>query len=175
MRIKKSQGSDLKPKELFPEGEALDDFEEELSIDFFDNQSFQGEEIPEQNTQLETEDEIEEIQQLLEQEPEPVDNPEHNLEHVKNQIQCNLKKVYKYDKTLLSEHDTNMQQLFKEYTSDLKLLDRGYFGVLDNEIEQLPMDALVAQLDAFSTSLKVMQDSKLRADYQFRELLFKAK
>ena len=50
MRIKKNEGTDLKPKELFPEGEVLDEFEEELSIDFFDHQSFQGEEIPEQRT-----------------------------------------------------------------------------------------------------------------------------
>ena len=87
----------------------------------------------------------------------------------------NLKKVYKYDKTLLSESEINLPQLFKEYHSSQKLLDLGYYGVLSHQEEPLPMDTLVAQLDAFSTSLKVIQDSKFRSDYPFRELLFKAK
>lgn len=81
----------------------MDDLDDQLSIDFFDNQSFQGEEIPEP---MEDQDDIKVIQSLLDQDPDPVPNPEQNLEHVKNQVAANLKKVVRHDKSLLTVDET---------------------------------------------------------------------
>jgi hypothetical protein len=119
------------------------------------------------------EDDIEDMQELLKDTPQADNNTEQNLEFVKTQITCNLKKVLKFDKTLLSTSDSNLSHLLKG--GSLKLLDKGYPGVLASDRDHQAMDCLVAQLDAFSTTLKVLDHQQLRGDQPFRELLFKAK